>query len=179
MGACFRGRGIKLPAGRQEGHLAVGVRALGQARVFRQRQQQHFVDALYGLLQLRVEFAHRLDLVAEQLDPHRICRVGRIDVNDAPTNRVLPHHLHRLVAFVADRDQVAFEIFHQQFISRLHPHRQVFDEVRSCDAQQSRTDWRDDDGRGAVHHAPQAHAALLADLGVRREAVVGRHVVGR
>ena len=77
--------GVELGRGRQLDPLGVAQRALGEGR----------------------EPAHRLDLVAEQLDPHRALLGRREDVEDAAADGELAALLDLLDPLVAGGDEVA------------------------------------------------------------------------
>ena len=76
--------GVELGRRRQLDPLGLAQRALGEGR----------------------EPAHRLDLVAEQLDPHRPLLGRRVDVEDAAADRELAALLDLLDPLVAGRDEV-------------------------------------------------------------------------
>ena len=76
--------GVELGGGRQLDHLGLAEAALGEGR----------------------EPAHRLDLVAEELDPHGAVLGRRVDVEDAAADGELAAFLDLLGAFVAGRDEV-------------------------------------------------------------------------
>ena len=76
--------GVELGGRRQLDPLGLAERALGEGR----------------------EPAHRLDLVAEQLDPHRPLLGRRVDVEDAAADGELAALLDLLDPFVAGRDEV-------------------------------------------------------------------------
>ena len=76
--------GVELGGGGQLDHLGLAEAALGEGR----------------------EPAHRLDLVAEQLDPHGPFLGRRVDVEDAAADGELAAFLDLLDPFVAGRDEV-------------------------------------------------------------------------
>ncbi len=76
--------GVELGGGGQLDHLGLAEAALGEGR----------------------EPAHRLDLVAEELDPHGAVLGRRVDVEDAAADGELAAFLDLLGAFVARRDEV-------------------------------------------------------------------------
>jgi hypothetical protein len=74
VAAPLEARGEILQHGLGEDHLAGG-------------EQHQLLDRLQGALGHRVEGAHGLDQVAEELDPDRFGQVGREDVQDAAPDR--------------------------------------------------------------------------------------------
>jgi hypothetical protein len=76
--------GVELCRGRQLDPLGLAERALGEGR----------------------EPAHRVDLVAEQLDPHRAFLGRRVDVEDAAADGELAALLDLLDALVAGPDEI-------------------------------------------------------------------------
>ena len=89
--------GVELGGGRQLDPLGVAERALGEGR----------------------EPAHRLDLVAEELDPHGALLGRRIDVEDAAADGELAALLDLLDPLVAGGDQLARGGVELDFAARL------------------------------------------------------------
>jgi hypothetical protein len=85
-------------------------RHLGQLAVLdvqlRRRRQLDPLGLAEGALGEGGEPAHRLDLVAEQLDPHGALLGCRVDVEDAAADRELAAVLDLLDPFVAGGDEV-------------------------------------------------------------------------
>src|SRR5207253_3139368 len=68
-----------------------------------------------GALCARVEFADRLDRVAEEFDTNRAWRLRGENVDDAAADRELARHLDHLGSRVADRSDVSDEFFERDF----------------------------------------------------------------
>ncbi len=82
--------------------LVVGQRRLQEVGpAFGRRIERRLCDRVERALRERREGAHRLDLVAEELDPERLAAGRREDVDDAAAHGELAAVVHALGALVA------------------------------------------------------------------------------
>src|SRR5438105_1062574 len=63
-------------------------------RGIRRNRDPRALQAPHGSLRTRLELTDRLDLVAEELDPHRIAVRRREDVQNAPAQGEVPRLFH-------------------------------------------------------------------------------------
>ena len=106
------GDALRLGEGAQRGHALDDEVAVEEQLA--RRRRHHARERRLGALARGIELAERLDLVAEQLDPHRPRALGREEVDDAAAHRELAALLDERLARVAGegegRDQrVALE----------------------------------------------------------------------
>ena len=107
------------------------------------------------------------------------CAVRREDVEDAAADRVFAHHLDRLAALVADAFQVRNYLIQRQFFADAQAQGKLPVEISGVDPQQRRGYRQNRDGYLLGRQPPEPDGALLADLGVRRQVLHGKHVQRR
>jgi len=146
---------------------------------FDERQHPALIGLLHRPLAGDVEPPHRLDRVAEELEPDRPARPHREHVHDSAPDRVFPHHLDRLPPLVAGGLQVLDQQLRRKFLPGFERQGELAVELRVLDPQQGRAHRCHRDGRFASRQAPQSSHALLTDLGVRGKILPGKHVQGR
>ena len=93
------------------------VKETARLRIFDEREKQRFLRLHDGALCLRIEAAHGLDLVAEELDAHRLFGFWRKDVEDAAAHGELADHLDRIALLVADAAQMRDHVFEREFVA--------------------------------------------------------------
>ena len=89
--------------GAERRHVVEQVGGAGLVGGGAERQHQQLVQRLGGALGGGIEAADRLDVVAEELQPHRARVARHEDVDDAAPHAPLPHLDDRLRALVAGR----------------------------------------------------------------------------
>ena len=156
------------------------MRDVGEERprfwVLDERQQGCFLHLDHRALRVWLKPAHRFDLVAEELNAVGPAGIRREDIQDAAAHRVLAGHLDRLAALVADALQMGDDVLERDFFSGAEGECKLAIEVGGLGAKQGGSDRRDGEGHALGGQAPQTPGALLADLGVRREALPGQDV---
>src|SRR3989449_7115536 len=145
---------------------------------FRQGQQERRLGRTARALGGGIEFAERLDQVAEKFDTKRQVGLGWKNVNDASADRELPDIFHGLRRFVPDIGEVREKGLRLDFIAgfQLHGERRV---KRSFAVAHERGEkWHKDDPAGSAREAPESRGAPSRNLGMRGATFVGRAVPG-
>ena len=169
--------GVALERGAAQPRMNGGEQALGDWS-FGQRQQGRFVERRGGSLRIGVELAHRLDLVAEELDAHRAVGLGGIDVEDAAAPGELAGHLDDVHRGVADAGEMAEQLFDVDLFAAAKHAGEVEIVIRRKEPQGCSLDGRDDDRGVSVGDLPENGGALLLHVGVWGEIFKGQHIVG-
>ena len=115
---------IELPAGRQE------ALARPSRRELLHRQDAHSVEPLDRLLRDGIERADRLDLVAEEMNPHGMLGLRDEHVQDPAPHRELPDHLDRVPPPVAAGLEALLENLEQHLVAHLDLPAEILVQVR-------------------------------------------------
>ena len=141
-----------------------------------ERKQQSFIHRTRRALRRGIELANRLDFVAEELDAHRAISFGRIHIENAAAQGVLPRHFHDIGGRVAHR----VEVLEQRFrIERLAPPdraRQIGVVLGGGKANGRGRNGRNHERHGAGGDLPQGGRPFFLDLRMRGEILEGQHV---
>ena len=144
---------------------------------FGQWQQGCLVERGRGALRVGVELAHRLDLVAEELDAHRAVCLRRINVENAPPPGELARHLDDVHCGVADAGEMAEEFLYVDLLATAQNSRKIEIIARRKQPHRCRLDGRDDDRGISTGHFPENGCTLLLHVRMRREIFKGQHIV--
>ena len=144
-----------------------GPRRLGQGQ--ERCRGYRLLRALRG----GVEFAQRLDGVAEELDAERVGGLGRKHIDDPAAHRILADVRDRLAGLVPDARQVLDHVVQVDLVpqSQLQGERPVKRPVAKT--RHRRREGNEEHAGAAPRDAPQRHRAPLQDLRVRRPSLVG------
>ncbi len=137
-------------------------------RRLRQRQQQYPIDRRARPLGLRIEAAHRLDLIAEKVNANRPLHLGAIDVENSATHRHLPGHLHHVHARVANREQMLHQHLRKMLLTLAQSQRQRSIVVARKELHARSFNGRNHQLRRAARKLPQGRSPLLLNLSMRR-----------
>ncbi len=144
-----------------------------------QRQQPRLVQRRRRALRLRIELPDRLNLISEELEPHRPVRFWRIHVENPTAPRVLPRHLHNVVAGVANARQVRQQRLDVHFLAAPQNLRQPRVERRREQLHRRRFHWRNHNRRFARRDLPQRLGPLLLNVRMRRQILKRQYIVRR
>ena len=122
-------------AGRGRAELVAIARAEALDRLlveqrFRRGEQREAVDPPGGPLVLGAEGAHRLDLVAEEVEPQRLVLAARIQIDDAAAHRIFALVVDRLGADIAIRLEQPREVVAVDPCARLQRRDELADAER-------------------------------------------------
>ena len=142
-----------------------------------QRHDADLIDRLDRPLGRRVVATHRLNRVADELEPDRLRLAGRKDVDDAAADRELAVLVRRILAREAGIDEQLREIDRRDLLARLQIERRAEKPARSADARHQGRGRRDHDAGGAGADAVQRPRAHRRHADVRRQPPVRIHLV--
>ena len=150
------------------------------------RLQFEAVDRAGRALGQRIERAQRFDLVAKEIEPHRLRRARRVEIDDAAADRELARLAHRVGAGVTVVAEEALQPVEADFpagTDRQHP---PIEQLTRRHALHHRVDRRQHEKRSRFRPArepsPKGGQRIDAPAGylaVRRHPVVGQAVPGR
>ena len=138
-------------------------------RSLRQGQQQGFVNRVHGSLRSRIEAANGVDLVAEELDAHRALGLRRIHVENASAHRVLTRHFDHVGGTVADRVEMAEQVFQVEGLSAPQGAGQIAVILSRSLQNRGCGNRRDHDPGLARRDLPQRSGALLLQFRMGRK----------
>ena len=147
-------------------------------RVLHQREHHRSLHLHHGPLRRHVEPAHRIDRVAEELDPQRLVRPRREDIDDAAAHREFANHFHRIAFGVTDAVQMFRQVVQPKVVVKLQRQRQLLIERAGVGPQQRRGDRGDRDRGKPGSEAVEPDSPLFTDLGVGRQALRRQHIEG-
>ena len=124
-------------------------------------QQHGALRVLHAALADRIKEAHRVDLVAEELDAHRLLMRRGINVDDAATHGELPHALDERAAAVARLRQAEDQLLGRDRRVGCDGQGAGAQQLRRHRAQAERLPSRDDSRRRGQKRIEQLQAALL------------------
>ena len=154
-----------------------GEQVLGDGR-FGERQQLRFVEAGLGALGFGVEFADGFNFIAEELDADGTIGFGRVDIENAAAARELAGHFDEVHLRVADAGEVRGEDFDVDFFAALERDGEAGIVIAIEELERGGFDGSDEDVDGAGGELPEGGGALLLHVGVGREILKRKHVVG-
>jgi hypothetical protein len=141
------------------------------------RQQGDLLGGCRRALRGRIEFAQRLNFVAEHLDTHWPVRLRRIGVDQAAPMRELAWHLNHVHLGVSGESQVLDQILRIEHLAPAHNPRETGVKRGITQPHARRDERRDHDMRRTGHDFPQRGGALFLYLQVRRKIFKRQHVV--
>ena len=144
-----------------------------------QRQQPGLVDGGGRALRVRLELAHRFDLVPEELHADRPVGFRGVDIEDAAAAGKLARHFDNVHGAVAHTRQVGGELIHVDLFFAAQDPPELRIVVRREDAHAGRLYRNDDDRSRAGRDLPQHGSALLLHVRVRRHIFKGQNIVCR
>jgi hypothetical protein len=135
--------------------------------VLRRRKHGDVVELREHLARQRVEVRDLLDLVAEERDPVRRLRMGRLDLDDVPFDPETAAPEQRVVAGVLDVDQLAQDEVAVRLFADGEEHEPLLVLLRRPEAVDAR-DRRDDDRVATREQARGGRVAEAIDVVVAR-----------
>ena len=155
-----------------------GQRRLGNRRLC-ERKQNNLIARSLRALRAGIEAAHRFHFVAKKLDAHRALRLGRIGIENAPTQGILPGHLDHIHRAVAHGVQVFDQPLGVNGLALADDPREIGVVFLLAQAHGRRGDGRNHHRRAAGHNFPQSAGTRLLNLRMRRKVLKRQDVIGR
>ena len=156
---------------------------IGGELEFRHRHEIERAQVVLRALGLRIEGADGLNLVAEEIEPHRLGHAGREQVEDAPAHGIVAGLAHGGGADIAIQFEPARDPLHRQHVAGRRRQRLPHEEHARRHPLQDRIDRGENDrgpvARGDIGEPRQRGHALREHACMRRHAVIGQAVPGR
>ena len=148
-------------------------------RSFGERQQERFVHGIRRALRGGIEPAYGFYLVAEEFDAHRALGLGRIDVEDAASQSVLPRHLDDIGGRVTHGVQMSQKMVDVKRFAAAQNASQVGVVLGRTLEDGGRGNRRNDDRCLPGGNLPEGSRSLFLEFGMRRKILEWKHVAGR
>ena len=156
---------------------------LGGELEFRDRNEIERAQLVGAALGFRIEAADRFQLVAEEIEPHRLRHAGRVEIDDAAAHRIVAGLAHRRGARKAVELEPAGDALHVEHIAGRDRQRLRRHHVARRHALERGIDGGEQDRRPVAafdaRKARQRGHALRDHAGMRRHPVVRQAIPGR
>jgi hypothetical protein len=142
------------------------------------RQEPQLLQAVTRALRCRIEGADRLDVVAEEIDAYWEVRIGREDIDDAPTPRQLTRFVDQRHQFKAMLQTPGDQLWLLQAIPEPDGTGGALEILRWHDLLHEPLRRRNDDHRAlrAVHELSQDCGTLNRGLQIERQLLIGQGI---